>query len=315
MAEKVLVTGGAGFIGSHIVDALLKKGKHVRVLDNFITGKRENLKDVEKDIELVEGDVRDLECARKFVHGCSWVFHQAALRSVPKSVDNPTLTNDINVAGTLNILLASRENDVQKFIYASSSSVYGETDVIPEVEDAAPNPVSPYAVTKLAGEHYCRAFSHIYGLYTVSLRYFNVFGPRQDPESLYSAVVPRFIQQAVRGEPYEIHGDGLQSRDFTYISNVVDANLVSAHSNAVSGQYFNVACGTTTSVIGIAEKISKIMNKQVQLHHAPRRAGDVRVTHADVTKAKTMMHFEAGVNLEEGLKRTVEFFLQNPHRL
>ena len=315
MTEKVLVTGGAGFIGSHIADALLKEGKHVRILDSFITGKRENLKDVQNDIELIEGDVRDHECVRKSARGCQWIFHQAALRSVPKSVDNPALTNDINISGTLTALVAAREENVQRFVYASSSSVYGETDVVPEKEDAAPNPVSPYAVSKLAGEHYCRAFSHIHGLYTISLRYFNVFGPRQDPESLYSAVVPKFIQQAMRGEPYEIHGDGLQSRDFTYISNVVDANLSAARSTGIRGEYFNVACGTTTSIMGIAEAISKLMNKPVLLNHTPIRAGDVRITHADVSKAKKLMNCAAEINLENGLKQTIDFFVKNPHRL
>lgn len=315
MVEKVLVTGGAGFIGSHIVGALLKQGSHVRILDSFITGKRDNLKEVENDIELIEGDVRDLECAKKSARGCQWIFHQAALRSVPKSVDNPALTNDINISGTLTALIAAREENVERFVYASSSSVYGETDVVPEKEDAAPNPVSPYAVSKLAGEHYCRAFSCIHGLYTISLRYFNVFGPRQDPESLYSAVVPKFIQQAMRGEPYEIHGDGLQSRDFTYISNVVDANLAAARSSGIGGEYFNVACGTTTSVMAIAESVSRLMNKPFLKNHTPKRVGDVRITHADVSKAKKLMHYGAKINLEIGLKETIDFFLKNPHRL
>lgn len=315
MSEKVLVTGGAGFIGSNLVERLLKDGKHVRVLDSFITGKRENIKSFEKDIELFEGDIRDLNCVQKSIEGCALVFHQAALRSVPKSVDDPTLTNEINVHGTLNVLMASCEEDVQRVIYASSSSVYGDTSVFPESEDLTPDPASPYAVAKLAGEHYCRVFSSLHGLHTVSLRYFNVFGPRQDPESKYSAVVPKFIQQAIKDMPYEIHSDGMQSRDFTYVSNVVDANIAASQADGIAGGYFNVACGKTTSIKQIADTVSAILNKPARYNHTPKRAGDVRVTHADVSKAKKMMNYEAKISLEEGLKITVDFLLKHPGRL
>lgn len=314
MDERVLVTGGAGFIGSHLVDRLLKEGKYVRVLDSFITGKKENLAGAEKNIELIEGDVRDLDCVRKSVKGCGLVFHQAALRSVPKSVDDPTMTNEINVQGTLNILIAAREENVRRVIYASSSSVYGETDVTPETESMAPCPVSPYAVSKLAGEHYCRVFSAIHGLFTVSLRYFNVFGPRQDPESKYSTVVPKFIQQAIKDEPFEIHSDGLQSRDFTYVSNVVDANIAATMSEGISGEYFNVACGVTTSIKDIADTVARLLHKPARYNYTPKRAGDVRVTHADMLKAKKLMGYESKVFLEEGLQKTIDFLVQNPER-
>lgn len=315
MSEQVLVTGGAGFIGSHLVERLVKDGKSVRVLDNFISGKDENLSEVKNDIEIIKGDIRDLNIVRQSVKGCTLVFHQAALRSVPKSVDNPALTNDVNIQGTLNVLMSSRDENVRRVVYASSSSAYGETNIIPETEDISPNPVSPYAVSKLAGEHYCRVFSAIHGLFTVSLRYFNVFGPRQDPESMYSTVVPKFIQQAIRNEPFEIHSDGLQSRDFTYVSNVVNANIAASRGDGISGEYFNIACGKTTSIKQVADIVARILNKPARYNYTPRRAGDVRMTQADITKAKNLLAYEADVELEDGLKKTIDFLVKNPHRL
>ncbi|MBI4006908.1 MAG: NAD-dependent epimerase/dehydratase family protein, partial [Planctomycetes bacterium] len=237
-----LVTGGAGFIGSHIVEGLLQSGGKVKVLDNFFTGKKENL--VGFNIELIEGDIRNVETVKKAVKGVDCVLHQAALRSVPMSIEDPWAYNEVNVTGTLNILLAARDAGVKRVVFASSSSCYGNTDRLPQIEPQTPCPISPYAVSKLAGEHYCSVFSDIYGLETVSLRYFNVFGPRQDPKSQYAVVIPLFIKAAIEGRPLEVHGDGLQTRDFTYISNAVKANVLAATSpNPLSGEVLNIACG------------------------------------------------------------------------
>src|SRR3989338_6840139 len=246
-----LVTGGAGFIGSNIVEELVKRGEKVRVLDNFITGKMENLKSFLDKIELIEGDIRDREVLKKALNGIDFVLHQAALRSVPKSVENPFLTNDINVFGTLNLLMAAKEAKVKRLVYASSSSAYGDAKRFPQKETDLPVPISPYGVSKLAGENYCVVFAKTLGLETVSLRYFNVFGPRQNPESKYSAVIPMFIFKMLRGESPLVDWDGKQSRDFTYVANVVEANLRACVAPGVSGEVFNVACGQTTSIIDI----------------------------------------------------------------
>ncbi|MEA3506968.1 MAG: SDR family NAD(P)-dependent oxidoreductase, partial [Elusimicrobiota bacterium] len=234
--DVYLVTGGAGFIGSHIVYELIARGKKVVVVDNFFSGSRENLKAVMDKIELVEGDIRDAALMNKLCKKADIILHQAALRSVPRSVDNPAATNDVNINGTLNVLIAARDNNIKRVVYASSSSAYGDTEALPKQESQHPLPISPYAVSKLTGEHYCRAFSHTFGLETVALRYFNVFGPRQSPESKYAAVVPIFIKQALNDEPLTIHGDGKQSRDFTYVKNVVNGNLLAATAKDVSGE-------------------------------------------------------------------------------
>lgn len=307
-----LVTGGAGFIGSNIVDELVSRGHKVKVVDNFMTGKRENLNGVIEKIELIEGDIRDLDLMKKAMNGVEYVIHQAAFRSVPKSVDNPTLTNDINVAGTLNVLIAAKEAGVKKLVYASSSSAYGETDKFPETETDLPNPVSPYAVSKLTGEYYCNTFSATFGLPTASLRYFNVFGPRQNPESKYSTVVPLFIYRMQKGLSPVVDGDGKQSRDFTYIDNVVNANINAALTDTgTSGQVFNVACGETHSVLELVDNLNELMKKNIKPEFGPPRPGDVKRTEANIDKIKKTLKFEPKVGFREGLGRTLDWFLGN----
>ena len=299
-----LVTGGAGFIGSHIVERLLKDGKQVRVIDNFVTGKRENLNGHIAKLELVEGDILNLELVRKAVEGIEVIFHQAALRSVPLSVDNPLATNEVNTQGTLNILLAARDSGVKRVVYASSSSVYGDSPRLPKTEDQATAPISPYAVSKLAGENYCSVFTKVYGLETISLRYFNVFGPRQDPRSQYAAVIPKFISRALKGKPLEVHGDGLQSRDFTYIDDVVQANLLAAAAEKGVGEAFNVAKGKAYSLLDLIAALSRILGKNLQWVHTPGRQGDVRHTLADISKARRVLGYKVHTEFEQGLYQT-----------
>ena len=306
--EKYLVTGGAGFIGSNIVEELLKRGHKVKVIDNFITGKRENIAPFLNDIELIEKDIRDIEAVRKAVSGVDYVLHQAALRSVPKSVDNPVLTSDINVSGTLNVFIAAKEANVKKVVYASSSSVYGECKAFPEKEDFILKPISPYAVSKLTGEYYGYTFSRTYGLEVVSLRYFNVFGPRQNPESKYSAVIPAFISRILEGKPPIVESDGRQSRDFTYVDNVVAANLAAAKTGGMGGEVFNVACGTSHSLLDILKYLSEFLGKDFEPEFAPARKGDVRKTMADISKMKKLLNIEPKVDFKSGLKRTLEWF-------
>ena len=306
--EKYLVTGGAGFIGSNIVEELLKRGEKVRVIDNFITGKRENIAPFLNDIELIEEDIRDIEAARKAVGDMDYVLHQAALRSVPKSVDNPSLSNDINVNGTLNILMASREAGVKRVVYASSSSVYGDCKDFPEKENFLLKPISPYAVSKLTGEYYGYTFTKTFGLEAVSLRYFNVFGPRQNPESKYSAVIPAFISKMLKNESPIIEGSGKQSRDFTYVQNVVMANLAAAKIDGIGGEVFNVACGKTHSVLDIIKHLNKMLGKDFKLEFAPSRRGDVEKTMADISKMKKMLHIKPEVGFESGLEKTLKWF-------
>jgi UDP-glucose 4-epimerase len=308
-ARTFLVTGGAGFIGSNVAEALVRRGDRVRVLDNLCTGKQENLA-AAGDVELVEGDLRDPQAVAQAVRGVEGVFHQAALRSVPRSVDDPTSTNDVNVGGTLTLLMACREAGVRRVVYASSSSAYGDDPTLPKVETLPANPISPYAVAKLAAEHYCRTFARLYGLETVSLRYFNVFGPRQDPDSKYSAVIPRFLEQGLRREPLEVHGDGLQSRDFTYIDNVVLGNQLAMDAPGVSGEVFNVACGSQHSLLAIAEAIGAFLGRPLERRHVASRAGDVRHTKADITKAQRLLGYEPTVQFEEGMQRTCEHFVR-----
>lgn len=306
-----LVTGGAGFIGSNIAEELVKRGKRVRILDNFITGQRRHMKNFIDKVELQRGDIRNPAACRKAVKGATYVIHQAALRSVPKSVDDPNTCNDINITGTLNMLHAAhKEKSVTRFVYASSSSVYGGGTKFPQKEDFEPNPVSPYAVSKLAGEHYCRTFSATFGLETVSLRYFNVFGPRQDPESMYSAVIPKFYEQAIAGKPLDVHWDGKQSRDFTYIKNVVSANILGATRPAkyVAGQYFNIANGKTYTLLDVIRVLEKILGRELALKHHPKRAGDVRKTFASIAKARRLLAYKPLVGLEEGLEDTFRWF-------
>jgi nucleoside-diphosphate-sugar epimerase len=306
-----LVTGGAGFIGSNIAEALVKRGDRVRVFDNFVTGRRENLEAAGR-VELIEGDLRDPVAVRRAVAGVDGVFHEAALRSVPRSVDDPTSSNEVNITGTLNLLMACREAKVGRVVYASSSSVYGDDPALPKVETLPTNPISPYAVSKLGAENYCRTFARLYGLETVSLRYFNVFGPRQNPESIYSAVIPRFLEQALKREPLEVHGDGLQSRDFTYIDNVVQGNLraMEAPAAGVSGEVFNIACNTRHSLIDIADEIGRFLGRTLERKHVAARAGDVKHTLADISKAERLLGYKPTVDFAEGMHRTCTYFVQ-----
>jgi len=303
-----LVTGGAGFIGSSIVRELVRRHETVRVLDNFHEGKKENLTGLLEKIELMEGDIRDEAMMRRATRGIDYVLHQAALRSVPKSFENPIETTDVNVTGTLKVLLASVEQRVKRVVFASSSSVYGNTDHFPESEDLPPDPLSPYAASKLAGEYYCKLFTNGYGLETVGLRYFNVFGPRQDPTSEYAAVIPKFILKVLHHESPTIDGDGLQSRDFTYIDNVVEANLRAAVTPNISGEIFNVACGEGHTVLDILGIVNRILNEKIPPKFGPLRRGDVRRTLADISKTDRLLRCNAGVHFEEGLRRTVDWF-------
>jgi UDP-glucose 4-epimerase len=304
----VLVTGGAGFIGSHLTDALLARGQAVRVLDDFSAGRREFLPDRHPGLEIVAGDVRDPDAVRRAVADVDVVFHQGALRSVPLSIEQPFAFHDVNVTGTLRLLLAAREAGVRRLVFASSSSVYGDQPVLPLHEDLGPRPISPYAASKLIGEHYCANFTRHYGLETVALRYFNVFGPRQDPASQYAAVVARFIMAAREGRPLEIHGDGKQTRDFTYVSNVVDANLAAAEAPGVSGQVFNIAGGRRLSVLDIASALQEVLGGALPRHHTAARPGDVRDTLADVSRARDRLGYRPRVDFAEGLRRTVAAF-------
>ena len=303
-----LVTGGAGFIGSNIAEALVKRGDRVRVLDNLVTGRRENLESI-GTVEFLEGDLRNPAEVRRAVAGVAGVFHQAALRSVPRSVDDPLSSNEVNITGTLNLLMACREAKIPRVVYASSSSVYGDDPAMPKVETLPTNPISPYAISKLGAEHYCRTFARLYGLETVSLRYFNVFGPRQNPESIYSAVIPRFLEQALKNEPLEVHGDGLQSRDFTYIDNVVQGNLRAMVAPNVSGEVFNIACNTRHSLLDIAEHIGKFLGRPLERRHVAPRAGDVKHTLADITKARRLLGYEPTVDFADGMRRTCQYFV------
>jgi UDP-glucose 4-epimerase len=302
-----LVTGGAGFIGANLVEALVRTGERVRILDNFSTGERANLAAVADRVEIVEGDLRDMDAVRRAVDGVTYIAHQAALRSVPRSVDDPLSTDAVNTHGTLQLLVAAREaKTVRRVVYASSSSAYGDAPLLPKVEDQTPAPISPYAVSKLAAEHYCRTFHHLYGLETVSLRYFNVFGPKQSPHSQYAAVVPLFMRAALQGEPLVVHGDGEQSRDFTYIDNVVQANLLACTTPGVGGEVFNIACNERHSVIEIARTVARLIGRNVTIEHTPPRAGDVRHTQASIEKAERLLHYHPTVDFEEGMRRTLE---------
>lgn len=305
--RSVLVTGGAGFIGSNLVRALLERGDRVRVLDNFSTGNRANLAEILSEIEIVEGELRSYERVHAAMQDVEVVFHQGALPSVPRSLQDPLTTNAVNVEGTLNVLLAARDSGVRRVVFASSSSVYGSGGELPRRESSAPEPISPYAVSKLAAERYCTSFSRSFGhLETVALRYFNVFGPRQDPTSQYAAVVPRFIALAAAGEPVPIHGDGEQMRDFTYIANVVSANLLAAEAEKANAAVINVATGRSTSVNELASAIGEALGVTVERQHLQIRPGDVRDSWADVELARSLLGYEPQVGLEEGLRLTAE---------
>jgi len=307
-----LVTGGAGFIGSHIVRTLLARGQRVRVLDDLSSGKRENLADIEPDIELVVGDICELPTTRQCMAGVDAVFHLAARASVPRSVEYPLPANEVNVTGTLNLLLAARDAGVRRFIYSASSSAYGDTPTLPKREDMLPQPLSPYAISKLAGEHYCRAFSHCYGLQTVSLRYFNVFGPRQDPLSQYSAVIPAFVSRMVRGERPIVFGDGEQSRDFCYIDNVVNANLLALEAPQVRGEVANIACGERVTLNEITRLINRHLGTRIEPQYEPPRVGDVRHSLADISAARELLGYAPRVMFADGLTRTLKWYARGP---
>jgi nucleoside-diphosphate-sugar epimerase len=310
-----LITGGAGFIGSSIAVELVGRGQRVRILDNLSTGKLDNLAGVREEVEFVPGDVRDLGDCHQAVAGATYVLHQAAIRSVKASVDHPTESHESNATGTLNMLVAAREANVKRFVYASSSAVYGECPRSPQKETFRAEPVSPYGCQKLAGEQYAIAFTKLYGLETVSLRYFNVFGPRQDPEgSGYSAVIPRFMEQAYRGEPLEVHGDGTQQRDFTHVANVVSANLLAATTTRGVGQTFNIGDGRAHSLNQLIRAIERIVRRKLDRASGPRRPGDVRKSLADITRARSVLGYEPVVRFEDGLRDTWRYFLNSYFR-
>jgi UDP-glucose 4-epimerase len=302
---RALVTGGAGFIGSNLVRHLVERGDAVRVLDNFSTGNRGNLADV--DVEIVEGELRSYERVHNAVRGTEVVFHLGALGSVPRSVQDPLTSSAVNVEGTLNVLLAARDEGVRRVVFSSSSSVYGSKRELPVSETLLADPISPYGVAKLAAERYCVSFSRVYESFeTVVLRYFNVFGPRQSPYSQYAAMVPLFITAVAAGEPVTIFGDGEQSRDFTYVGNVIDATVRAADADGASGQIFNVAAGSPASVNDVAQAIGRILGKPVERRFEPARPGDIRDSWADVRAARDVLGYEPSVDLEQGLLRTIE---------
>ena len=301
---KVLVTGGAGFIGSNLVRALLERGDEVRVLDNFSTGNRANLEGLA--IEIVEGELRSYERVHNAVRGVEVVYHLGALGSVPRSVQDPLTSNAVNVEGTLNVLLAARDQDVRRVVFSSSTSVYGSSRQLPTTEDSPTDPISPYGVAKLAAERYCISFSRVYESFeSVVLRYFNVFGPRQSPLSQYAAVIPLFVTAIDEGRPVDVHGDGEQSRDFTYVGNVVDATILAGAASGASGEIFNIAAGSPESVNRIADTIGAILGKPVEKRHLPPRAGDIRNSWADLTKSRSVLGYEPEVGFEEGIRRTI----------
>jgi UDP-glucose 4-epimerase len=303
-----LVSGGAGFIGSTLVRFLLERGEKVRVLDNFSTGKRENLEEVGKRIEIIEGDLCDGETVARAVKGVDYVLHQAAIPSVPRSVEQPLESHASNATGTLMLLLAARDEKVQRVVYASSSSAYGASEVVPKLETMATAPLSPYAVAKLAAEQYCLIFHRLYGLETVALRYFNVFGPRQDPNSPYTGVVSRFIDAIRSGHPPVIYGDGEQTRDFTFVDNVAQANWAACHSESGVGRAFNIGCGGRTSINELWNTMAGLAEVDLTPNYEASRLGDVRHSQADVTRAKQLLGFEPKVGLSQGLETTLVFY-------
>jgi UDP-glucose 4-epimerase len=310
MSRKIVITGGAGFIGSALARALVARGDEVLVLDNFSSGKRENLQDVPGSLAVVEGDILDSSLLDRVFAGAEVVFHEAAIPSVPRSLAAPLPSHNANATGTLTVLEAARRCQVRRVVYAGSSSAYGEPPSLPVVENMAPAPLSPYAVSKLAGEHYCRVYARVFGVQAVILRYFNVFGPRQDPNSQYAAVIPRFITAALQDRPPTVYGDGEQSRDFCFIDNVVDANLRAADADGASGKVFNIACGTGTSLNRVLDLLGEALGRPVSACHEPARAGDVRHSLADISQAKAVLGYTAAVDFLTGLTRTLAWFRQ-----
>ncbi len=306
---KVLVTGGAGFIGSHLVEGLLARGDAVRIFDDLSSGRREHLEGPGGDLEVVLGDVRDLDALRGAARGCDAVLHEGALPSVKRSVEDPRLAHDVNATGTLNVLVAARDVGVRRVVFASSSAVYGESAALPKVETMPPEPVSPYAAQKLAGERYCAIFHGLYGLETVALRYFNIFGPRQDPRSEYAAVVPRFVTALLRGQRPTVFGDGEQSRDFTYVANVVAANLRALEAPAAAlGRAFNVACGERYTLNALLDAIRRETGRDLAATYEAPRPGDIRHSQAGIELARAVLGYEPAVSFEEGIRRTVAWY-------
>ena len=304
-----LVTGGAGFIGSHIASSLVAAGARVRIIDDLSTGYRENVAEIGGDVDFVHASLTDEKVLRNALDGCELVFHEAAIPSVPRSVDNPRQTHEASVDATFSLLLAARDKGVRRVVYAASSSAYGDQPTLPKVESMLPEPLSPYAVAKLVGEHYCQVFTRVYGLETVSLRYFNVFGPRQDPSSQYSGVISRFISALLGGETPIIYGDGEQSRDFTYIDNVVDANLKAAETTAGIGQVMNIANGERITLNQLLAELKSLTGKtDVVADYQDQRAGDVKHSLADITRAREFLKFEPRVDLRTGLQRTIDWW-------
>lgn len=307
--SKYLVTGGAGFIGSNIVEELVRRGESVRVLDNFSTGKRNNIEPFLNAIELIEGDVRSYHIVREAAEGMDFILHQAALPSVPRSIRDPITSNEVNVVGTLNILHAAKDANVKRVVFASSSSIYGETPELPKHEGMMLAPLSPYAVSKLAAEKYCSVFTKVYGLETAALRYFNVFGPRQDPTSQYSAVIPKFITAIINNNKPTIYGDGEQSRDFTYVSNVVNGNILAATTPGIAGIAVNCACHGQITLNYLVKKINEILGKNIQPEYTEPKPGDIKHSFADITLARKILGYEAEVAFNEGIRRTTEWYL------
>ncbi|MCG2726537.1 MAG: GDP-mannose 4,6-dehydratase [Elusimicrobia bacterium] len=304
-----LVTGGAGFIGSNAVEELVKRGEKVRVIDDFSTGFRKNLAPFAKKIEIIRGDIKKMSDLKRAMKGVTFVLHFAAIRSVPKSVDDPRSSNDANVTGTLNVLMAAKDAKVKRVVYSSSSSVYGDCEKFPQKETFQTNPISPYAVSKLAGENYCMVFSKTFSLETIALRYFNVFGPRQNPESKYSAVIPKFMESFKFNRPLEIHWDGKQSRDFTYVGDVIRANIASALApSSAIGKYYNIAEGKSVSLLQIISILEKETGKKPKRNFKPQRKGDVRKTWADPSKARKEMKFVCKTSFKDGLIKTWKYF-------
>jgi len=309
MRECYLVTGGAGFIGSHIVRRLVEESEFVRVVDNLSTGQLVRLDDVRDSIEFVDGDLADERVSDEVVRGVDFVLHQAAVPSVQRSVCDPTGTNRSNVTATLNLLESCRKAGVRRFVYAASSSVYGDTEVLPKTEEMPPNPLSPYALQKFVGERYCKLYYDLYGLETVSLRYFNVFGPDQDPHSEYSAVIPKFVTKLLANEPITVYGDGEQSRDFTYVGNVVEANLLALRAFEVSGNVCNIGCGEHITLNKLIRLLEEILGVKSNVNYAAPKPGDVRHSLADITRARRLLGYEPKVMVKEGLSRTVQAFM------
>jgi len=306
-----VVTGGGGFIGSHIIENLVRQRNTVKIIDNFSTGKRENIDAFKNDVEIIDADLAETKNLAQFLKGADYVIHQAAIPSVPKSILDPLKSHNANVNGTLSLLLACRDAGVKRFVYASSSSLYGDSPTLPKHESMMPNPLSPYGAQKLFAEMYCQVFTKAYGLETVSLRYFNVFGPRQDSTSQYSGVLALFIPAVLQGRRPTIYGDGLQSRDFTYVQNVVEANLLACKVPGVAGQVFNVACGDRITVNSMLHQINKIVGVDISPIYAEPRSGDIKHSQADITRAREHLGYEPKVSFEEGLRATVEWYRKN----